>query len=67
MIETAISKALEKRNDYLIEKNYSFSPGRFLRKKAKGKSSFKDKIPLCNWTMPAQPEGYIRGGKYDLL
>jgi len=36
-------------------------------KKAKRKSSFKNRIPLSNWTMPAQPEGYIRAGKYDLL
>jgi hypothetical protein len=67
MIETAVSKALEKGKDYLIEKSYTFSPGNVLRKKAKRKSSFKNKIPICNWTMPAQPEGYIRAGKYDLL
>jgi len=67
MIETAISKELEKGNNYLIEKTYRFSPGNVFPRKAGRKSSLKNKIPLCNWTMPAQPEGYIRAGKFDLL
>ena len=62
-IETVVSKELKQENNFLLEKLYPFSPNDVTRKK----SSFKDGIPLCNWTMPAQPEGYIRAGKYDLL
>jgi len=66
-IETVISKELNQENNFLLEKIYSFSPNDVTRKKSSPKSSFKDGIPLCNWTMPAQPEGYLRAGKYDLL
>ena len=65
-IETLILKELEQ-NIYFIEKIDPFSPGDVSMKKATRKSSFKGKIPLCNWTMPTQPEGYIRAGKYDFL
>jgi len=65
--DTVISKELKQENNFLLEKIYSFSPRSDTRKKSKLKSSFKNGIPLCNWTMPAQPEGYIRAGKYDLL
>ena len=65
-IETVILKELEQ-NIYFIEKIDPFSPGDVSMKKATRKSSFKGKIPLCNWTMPTQPEGYIRAGKYDFL
>ena len=64
-IETAISKELEQENNYLIKKIYPLSPGKVPVKKTKRKSNFKGRIPLCNWTMPAQPEGYIRAAKYD--
>jgi hypothetical protein len=66
-IESVISKKLEQENNYLIKKIYPLSTGKFSVKKAKRKSNLKERIPLCNWTMPAQPEGYIRAGKYDLL
>ena len=66
-VDTAVSEQLEDAKSYLIEKSYSFSPRDVFRKKAKRKSGFKNKIPLCNWTMPAQQQGYIRAGKYDLL
>jgi len=66
-IETIISKDLKQENNYLPEKLHPFSPDDVTRKKSKPKSSFKNGTPLCNWTMPAQPEGYIRAGKYDLL
>jgi hypothetical protein len=66
-IETVISKELNQENNFLLEKIYSFSPGDVTRKKSKPKSSFRNGIPLCNWTMPAQPQGYIRAGKHDLL
>ena len=65
-IETVILKEL-KQNIYFIEKIDPFSPGDCSIKQATRKSSFKGKIPLCNWTMPTQPEGYIRAGKYDFL
>jgi len=65
-IETVILKELEQ-NIYFIEKIDPFSSGDVSMKKATRKSSFKGKIPLCNWTMPTQPEGYIRAGKYDFL
>ena len=63
---TVSSKELEQ-NIYFIEKVYPFSTGDVPPKKTKRKSSFKNRIPLSNWTMPVQPEGYIRAGKYDLL
>ena len=66
-IETVASKELKQENNFLLEKLYPFSPNDVTRKKSSPKSSFKDGIPLCNWTLPAQPEGYIRAGKYDLL
>ena len=66
-IETVISKEFEQENNYLIKKIYPLSPGNVSVKKAKRKSNLKERIPLSNWTMPAQPEGYIRAGKYDLL
>ena len=66
-IETVNPKEFEQENSFLLEKVYPFSSRNVSMKKAKRKSSFKDRIPLCNWTMPAQPEGYIRSGKYDLL
>jgi len=66
-IGTVISKELEKENDHLFENTYPFTPVNVLRKKANRRSSFKNKIPLCNWTLPTHPEGYIRAGKYDLL
>jgi hypothetical protein len=65
-IETVMPKDLEQ-NIYFIEKIYPFSPGNVSLKKAKRKSSLKNRIPLNNWKMPVQPEGYIRAGKYDLL
>jgi len=65
-IETVILKELEQ-NICFIEKIDPFSPDDVSMKKATRKSSFKGKIPLCNWTMPTQPEGYIRAGKYDFL
>jgi len=66
-IETVVSKELKQENNFLLEKLYPLSPNDVTRKKSNPKSSFKDGIPLCNWTMPAQPEGYLRAGKYDLL
>ena len=66
-IETVSSKEFERENSYLINKIYPLSPGNVSVKKAKRRSSYNDRIPLSNWTMPAQPEGYIRAGKYDLL
>jgi len=66
-IETLILKEPERKENHLTEKIHRLSPGNISMKKAKRKTSFKDKIPLCNWTMPIQPEGYIRAGKYDLL
>jgi len=66
-IETVMPKELEQENSYLLDRVYPFSSRNVSMKKAKRKSSFKGRIPLCNWTMPAQPEGYIRAGKYDLL
>jgi hypothetical protein len=66
-VETVTSKEFERENSYPINKIYPLSPGNVSVKKAKRKSSFKDRIPFSNWTMPAQPEGYIRAGKYDLL
>jgi len=66
-IEAMIPKKLRQENNFVLEKLYPFSPNDVTGKKTSPKSSFKDGIPLCNWTMPAQPEGYIRAGKYDLL
>ena len=66
-IETLISNEPEPENDHLTKKICPFSRGNISLKKAKRKTSLKDRIALCNWTMPAQPEGYIRAGKYDLL
>lgn len=66
-IETVISKEFEQQNNYFIKKIYPFSPGIVSLKKAKRRSSLKNRIPLSNWKMPVQPEGYIRAGKYDLL
>ena len=65
--ETVSSKEFEQENSYRFEKVYPLSPRNVSVKKAKRKSSFKNRISLSNWTMPAQPEGYIRAGKYDLL
>jgi hypothetical protein len=65
-IATVILKELEQNIDF-IEKIYPFSPGDVSPKKPKRNSNLKDRIPLCSWTMPAQPEGYIRAGKYDFL
>ena len=65
--ETVSSKEFEQENSYRFEKVYPFYPRNVSVKKAKRKSSYNDRIPLCNWTMPTQPEGYIRAGKYDLL
>ena len=65
--DTSISTGLKQHNNYFVEKLYSLSPIYGSWKKANRRSGFKDGIPLCNWTMPAQPEGYIRAGKYDLL
>ena len=62
-IETVVSKELKQENNFLLEKLYPFSPNDV----ARITPSFKDGIPSCNWTMPAQPEGYLRAGKYDLL
>lgn len=66
-IETLISQEPGQQNDHLTEKIYSFSPGNTFIKKVKRKTNVKGRIPLCNWTMPAQPQGYLRAGKYDLL
>lgn len=66
-IETGMPKEFEQENSFLLKKVYPFSSRNVSMKKAKRKSSFKNRTPLCNWTMPAQPEGYIRSGKYDLL
>ena len=66
-IETVMPKELEQENNYFIKRIYPLSPGNVSVKKAKRKSNLKDKIPLSNWTMPVQPEGYIRAGKYDFL
>jgi hypothetical protein len=66
-IETVTSKEFEQENSHLFEKAYPFSSRNVSVKKARRRSRFKNRIPLCNWTMPAQPEGYIRAGKYDLL
>ena len=66
-IELVSSKEFGQENSFLPEKVYPFPSRNVSVKKTKGKSSFKDRIPLCNWIMPAQPEGYIRSGKYDLL
>ena len=66
-VETVISKELDKGNSDLIENSHPCSPDSAFRTKTKRKSNFKNRIPICNWTMPAQPEGYIRAVKYDLL
>jgi len=66
-IEPVISKELDQEISDLLEEVFPFSPGDVSKKKANLKSSFKGKIPLCNWTMPTQPDGYIRAGKYDFL
>jgi hypothetical protein len=66
-IETLTSRNLEQEKDYRIEKVYPLSPCDISMKKVKRRSGFKKRIALCNWTMPAQPQGYIRAGKYDLL
>ena len=61
------SRDPEQEVNYRIEKPYPLSPGNAPVKKAKHRPGFKKENPLCNWTMPAQPAGYIRAGKYDLL
>jgi hypothetical protein len=66
-IEVFTSRTPEQVNNHRIEKHYPLSPGNVSLKKAKRKSGFKKGFPVCNWTMPAQPEGYIWAGKYDLL
>ena len=66
-IDPVISKESDLQNNYVIKKIYPLSPGNISAKKAKSKSNLKKRIPLCNWTMPAQPEGYLKTGKYDLL
>jgi len=66
-IETVSSKEFDQENSYRFEKVYALSPRNVSVKKAKRKSSLKNRIPLSSWTMPAQPEGYIRAGKYDFL
>ena len=66
-LETISSKELKQANNYFIENIYALSPINPSPKKVKQKTSFKDRTPLRNWTMPTQPEGYIRAGKYDLL
>jgi hypothetical protein len=66
-LETTVSKELKQENTPFIQKIYPLSHVNVSRKKIKQKSTFKDRIPLCNWKMPKQPEGYIRAGKYDLL
>ena len=66
-IETLISRDVEQEKDYPIEKVYPVSPCNVSMKKAKRRPGLKKRIALFNWTMPAQPEGYIRAGKYDLL
>ena len=66
-IDPVISKEFEQQNNYVIKKICPLSPGNISTKKAKSKSNLKKRIPLCNWTMPAQPEGYLKTGKYDLL
>ena len=66
-INTAIPTEFNEAKGYLVEKKDPLSPDDVLRKKAKQKSSFRNKHPICNWTMPAQPEGYIRSGTCDLL
>jgi hypothetical protein len=66
-LETVVSKELKQEKNHFIQKIYPLSPIDISRKNVKRKSRFKDRIPLCNWTMPKQPEGYIRAVKYDLL
>ena len=66
-IELVTSTKLGQKNSSSIEKVSLLSVLNVSGKKAKRKAGSKDKIPLCNWTMPAQPQGYIRAGSYDLL
>ena len=66
-IETLTSRDSERQNNYFLENVYSLSHGNVPMKKAIRKTGFKKRIPLYNWTMPTQPEGYIRAGKFDLL
>ena len=66
-IDPAISKESEQQTNYVIKKIYPLAPGNVPIKKARSKLYPKKRIPLCNWTMPTQPEGYIRAGKYDFL
>jgi hypothetical protein len=66
-IETVISRELEQENNHLIKKICPLAQGRVSVKRARRKPGLKERTPLCNWTMPRQPDGYIRAGKYDLL
>ena len=68
-IEIAPSKELKEENISFVEKSnlaaaINISSGRSKPRTNKGG---KKKTPLTKWTMPLQPEGYLRAGKYNLL
>jgi hypothetical protein len=66
-IEIVKPEEFEQQNNYLVKKICPLPPGNVSVKKSKRKSNLKERVPLCNWIMPVQPDGYIRAGKYDLL
>ena len=66
-LEPVISKELKPENIPFIQKIFPVPPVNISPKKIRRKSNFKEITPLCYWKMPAQPQGYIKAGKYDLL
>jgi len=66
-IETLTTGDLERENNDPAEEIYPLFRRNISEKKLKRKPGVRKRIPPCNWTMPAQPEGYIRAGKFDLL
>jgi len=66
-IDIVKPKESEQQNNHLVKKMCSLAPRNVSVIKSKRKSNLKERTPLCNWIMPAQREGYIRAGKYDLL
>jgi hypothetical protein len=68
-IEIVPEKELKQENHLLVEKIY-LAPVINISKKNienKKRKTEERKIPLCKWTMPPQPQGYMKFRKHDLL